>query len=238
MKAWGFVGIICAVVLHAGFILFGGLLLPEEKKNHGTLQKVELVGDPAAPDQKKKKEEPKETKTTPEKVDSQDEPPPDSEKITRSLDLSEAARAPALEMASLGDIGAALSGQGGGEFGDALAFVSGGQIGGKGKGGPLGEANDTAFSMSEIDQKPRAVFQASPTYPSEMRGRKIEGVVTVLFVVDETGKVVRQRAEKSNNEAFEKPALDAVKQWKFEPAVKGGQRVACKMRVAVRFQAN
>ena len=35
---------------------------------------------------------------------------------------------------------------------------------------------------------------------------------------------------------LEKPAVDAVKQWKFEPGVKGGERVACRMRVGIRFQ--
>ena len=54
--------------------------------------------------------------------------------------------------------------------------------------------------------------------------------------MDASGKVADPRVEKSNNAAFEKPALDAVRKWKFEPAVKGGQRVSCKMRVPIRFQ--
>jgi protein TonB len=80
------------------------------------------------------------------------------------------------------------------------------------------------------------VFQAAPVYPSAMRGKKVEGLVTVVFVVDPSGKVATPRVEKSTHPVFEKPALDAVKQWKFEPAVKGGQRVACKMRAPIRFQ--
>ncbi|MCY2926030.1 MAG: energy transducer TonB [Planctomycetota bacterium] len=238
MKAWGFIGIVFAVVLHAGFILFGGLLLPEEKTNHGTTHTVDLVGDAAAPEKQKKKEEPKETKTTTEKVENSDEPPPDADSLKASLDATDVARGPALDLVDLAAIGSALSGAGAEGFGgESVGFGMGGQVGGKGKG-VLGETKEAAFDMSDIDQKPRAVFQASPTYPAEMRGRKIEGVVSVLFVVDETGKVARQRVDKSNNEAFEKPALDAVKQWKFEPAVKGGKRVACKMRVSLRFQAN
>jgi protein TonB len=89
-----------------------------------------------------------------------------------------------------------------------------------------------------VDQKPRAIYQASPMYPSEMRGKKIEGVVTVLFVVDASGKVTNLRVEKSSAVTFEKPAMEAVRRWKFEPAIKGGQRVACKMRVPIRFQPN
>jgi protein TonB len=68
-----------------------------------------------------------------------------------------------------------------------------------------------------------------------MRGKSLEGVVTVIFVVDSSGKVAGPRVEKSSHAEFDRPALDAVKQWKFEPAVKGGQRVACKMRVPIRF---
>ena len=95
---------------------------------------------------------------------------------------------------------------------------------------------DSAFSLAEIDQKPRATFQTAPLYPAEMRGKKVEGVVAVLFVVDAAGKVVNPRVEKSTAAAFEKPALEAVRKWKFEPAIKAGQRVACKMRVPIRFQ--
>ena len=56
--------------------------------------------------------------------------------------------------------------------------------------------------------------------------------------MDASGKVANPRVEKSSHTAFNKPALEAVKQWKFEPAVKGGQRVACKMRVPIRFPSS
>ena len=117
-----------------------------------------------------------------------------------------------------------------------LSFSSGGRIGGMAKAGTLEEDLENAFNLSEIDQKPRAIMQGSPVYPATMRGKKVEGVVTVLFIVDPTGKVTNPRVEKSTHPEFERPAVDAVKQWKFEPAVKGGQRVPCKMRVPIRFQ--
>jgi protein TonB len=55
-------------------------------------------------------------------------------------------------------------------------------------------------------------------------------------VVDASGKVLDPRVTESTHADFEKPALNAIKQWKFEPAVRGGQRVACRMRVPIRFQ--
>jgi protein TonB len=57
-------------------------------------------------------------------------------------------------------------------------------------------------------------------------------------VVGTDGKVQSPKVAKSSHSAFEQPALDALKQWKFEPGVKGGQRVACKMRVTITFKQN
>ena len=131
------------------------------------------------------------------------------------------------------------AGAGGVDFGGGGASLqSGGQFGGTGRGGGKGsdEQFQGAFSMSEIDQRPRAVFQVAGSYPSEMRQRKVEGVVTILFIVDETGRVVNPRIEKSSHPEFEAPAIEALRQWKFEPAIKAGKRVSCRMRVPIRFQ--
>lgn len=227
-------GIVCAIVLHAGFILFGGLLFISHKKDYGTLQQVELLSedDVAAEKEKPKEHELEET----EEMETETEQAPDASEIIRNLELSAAVNAPELEAASLSAIEAVLSGQagGGGDFTDALSFSSGGRIGGMGKGGALDESLENAFSLAEIDQKPRAIFQAAPVYPAGKRA--LEVVVSVVFVVDQTGKVTNPRVEKSTDPAFEKPAVDAVKQWKFEPAIKAGKRVSYKMRVPIRFQ--
>ena len=224
-------GIACAIVLHVGFILFGGLLFINHKNDHGTLQQVELLSEDIAAE----KEKPRERE--PEKTEEMEtEQAPDASEIIRNLELSAAANAPELEAASLSAIEAALSGQAssGGDFAEALNFSSGGRIGGMGKAGALDDSLEKAFSLAEIDQKPRAIFQAAPVYPAGKRA--LEVVVSVVFVVDQTGKVTNPRVEKSTDPAFEKPAVDAVKQWKFEPAIKAGQRVSCKMRVPIRFQ--
>lgn len=226
-------GIICAIVLHAGFIFLGGILFFSDEEDHGRLQSVQLLSE----DDVEKEEQKREPEDI-EELETEVEQPPDAAEIIQSLETPAAQEAPALEAASLSAIEAALNGQGaaGGEFASALAFTSGGVIGGKGKAGSLDEKLEDAFSLAEIDQKPRAIFQAAPTYPNELRSKKLEGVVSILFVVDAAGKVSNPRVEKSSHVAFDKPALDAVKKWKFEPAIKGGQRVACKMRVPIRFQ--
>jgi protein TonB len=228
-KSGLFIGIVCAIGLHAGIILFGGSLFASHKKDHGTLQQVELLNSDAV-EKEKPKEQPVE-KT--EQIET--EKPPDVADIVHNVEQSAAVNAPELEAASLSAIEAALSGQagGGGDFAESLSFSSGGRIGGTGKAGAMDQELEKAFSLSEIDQKPRVAFQTAPVYPSGMR---TEGVVSVIFIVDQTGRVVNPRVDKSTHQEFEKPAVDAVKQWKFEPALKAGQRVSCKMRVPIRFQ--
>lgn len=233
-------GVFLAIVLHVAFILFGGLLFLRADEDQGSLKEVELLSAAETEEDEPPEEEPQPRAEASDELETEVEEAPDAAEILRSLELSAVAAAPALEAASLSAIEDALRGQGGGGLGlgDAMSFSSGGRIGGTGKVGGLDEQLESAFSLSEIDQKPRAVFQASPLFPSEMRGKKLEGVVTVIFVVDAAGKVAEPKVEQSTHQAFDRPALDAVRQWKFEPAVRGGQRVACKMRVPIRFPAS
>jgi protein TonB len=227
-----FSGFFCAVVFHGGILLFGGIFWLGDKPDHGTLAEVDLL---AAEAEAKPKEETKEPK---EELQPETAKAPDSAEVLHNLDTPPEPSAPALDAASLGEIENALFGHGaaGGDFAEAMSFASGGRIGGTGKPGTGEDKADNAFSLTEIDQKPRPVYQAAPMYPTGMRGKKIEGVVTIVFVVDATGRVADPRVEKSTHADFDRPALDAIRQWKFEPAVKAGQRVACRMRAPIRFQ--
>jgi protein TonB len=237
-KAWTVVGIVGALVVHAAILLFGGVLFMRGEEAHASKRDVELVAE----DVKKDKADEQEPEDRPKEEIKQDkETPPDPNQAIKSVDSAVPGDdAPALDAASLSAIEAALNGggasAGAGDFGGAASLQGGGRIGGTGKVGSAEEQVDAAFSMSEIDQRPRAVHQVAGAYPSEMRSRNVEGVVTMIFIVDETGRVANPRVEKSSHPEFEKPALDAVRQWKFEPAVKAGKRVGCRMRVSVRFQ--
>jgi len=235
LKMAGFLGVVFAVIVHGGVLLFGGILFPKATADHSSLQVVELLSDE---DIAEKAEEKIEEKV--EELEAESEEIPDAEKIIQSLEMPTPYEAPALDAASLSAIEAALNGLAGaaGDFSMGANLEGGGVIGGTGRPGSLGDQMDEAFSLAEIDQKPRPVFQGAPVFPSEMRGKKFEGVVTVIFVVDPSGKVSNPRIEKSNHAAFEKPAMDAIRKWKFEPGIKAGQRVACRSRVDIRFPAN
>lgn len=90
------------------------------------------------------------------------------------------------------------------------------------------------FSIADLEQPPRVVFQAQPTLSSALRSRT-PGEVKVIFVVDAEGVVHTPRAQASTDPMLEGPAVDAVKRWRFEPGRRGGQAVSCRMRVSISF---
>ena len=94
---------------------------------------------------------------------------------------------------------------------------------------------EMVFSMEDLDQKPVAVAQISPVHPRDLLKAKVEGQVTLLFVVDEQGRVEDPRVENSTRSEFEKPALEAVRKWKFKPGTKEGAPVKTYIRQPIRF---
>jgi protein TonB len=231
-------GVVAAIVLHAAFLLFGGLVVPSAKtpeQKEETVVEVEDVSDDKPKPEVEPEPEPEEIKAE------KDEPPPEAKEIMERLDAAVASDAtPRLEDASLSAIEAALNGAGGGDgfAGEALTFASGGRIGGTGRAGATSDPIEDAFQLTDIDQKPRAIYQGSPVYPAQMRGKKVEGVVTIRFIVDANGKVESPKVEKSSHPAFEGPAINALKKWKFEPGLKNGERVASRMKISIRFPVN
>lgn len=236
MKVRVILCIVGALLVHLAVICFGGILFLDDENSHASHQNIELLSEDV---EKEKVEE--EVKEKVEELKAESEAPPDPNQALQSVDSPVASDdAPALDAASLSAIEQVLNGTGGGgagDFGGGLSLASGGRIGGTGKASADDQEFQGAFSLSEIDQRPRAIHQVAGAFPADMRAKNIDGVVTLIFIVDETGRVINPRVEKSSHPEFDAPALEAVRQWKFEPAIKGGQRVSCRMRVPIRFQA-
>ncbi|MCC7376579.1 MAG: TonB family protein [Verrucomicrobiales bacterium] len=101
----------------------------------------------------------------------------------------------------------------------------------------MGAGLDT-FDVSELERRPEAISQVAPTYPAELRKAKIEGSVTLVFLLSEEGRVEDPRVEASSRPEFDKPAVEAVKRWRFKPGMKDGQAVRTHMRLPIRFRFN
>ena len=83
---------------------------------------------------------------------------------------------------------------------------------------------------------PVLVEKVNPTYPPEAKTEKIQGSVKVEAVIDAQGKVVEATASESPDARLSQAAVDAVKQWKFKPALKDGKAVKAKSTVTINFR--
>ena len=101
--------------------------------------------------------------------------------------------------------------------------------------GVIGETGTgPVVPVLDYDQGPRLLRQTRPDYPHDAFTKKIEGVVVVEILIDDTGRVSRMRILQSVP-PLDAAALDAVRQWIFRPAVRHGRPVATTAVAPVRF---
>ncbi len=81
---------------------------------------------------------------------------------------------------------------------------------------------------------PVIVSKVFPVYPEDARKKKIEGVVVIEIVIDEAGKITNAKVLDSPGPNFSQAALDALKQWKFQPA-RGADGKPLAVRTAISF---
>lgn len=91
------------------------------------------------------------------------------------------------------------------------------------------------FELNELDKKPFAISQSTPIYPYEMKRNGVNGSVSLVFVVDAQGNTRDIRVESSTHRQFEDPAVEAVRNWKFDPGVLDGEAVATRVRQRLDF---
>lgn len=95
------------------------------------------------------------------------------------------------------------------------------------------QADDTVYT--KVDENPVPVKTPPPRYPDSLKREGVSGVVAVVIVIDEKGNIINSSISKSSNVEFERPALEAVKNWKFKPAKKDGNPVKVRVTIPLRF---
>ncbi len=98
----------------------------------------------------------------------------------------------------------------------------------------------TVFSLSlwgaEPQDMPTVKKQVAPVYPELLKKAGIEGQVWLKATVDENGKVVSVTTEKTTNKDFDPAAIDAVKQWEFNPGMKDGKPIKVSVMIPFKFK--
>lgn len=82
---------------------------------------------------------------------------------------------------------------------------------------------------------PRKRHHVNPTYPSVAAAARVQGTVELEATIDENGNVVNLRVLRSIP-LLDGAALEAVRQWKYEPTLLNGSPVPILMSVSVKFE--
>lgn len=101
------------------------------------------------------------------------------------------------------------------------------------------EERDEVLDAKKLQQhgKPaKAIKQGPPIYPYAIYRAGLIGAVTIDLIIDQQGNVTNAFVVESNNPWFERPAVDAVLGWKFEPAQLDGRPVKMRARQLIEFR--
>lgn len=101
------------------------------------------------------------------------------------------------------------------------------------KAKPVAKAVAAARSR---EASPIASSQVMPKYPASALRAGDTGTVLVLATLDRNGVPTEVSLDdRSGNRELDRAALQAVRQWRFQPALRDGKPVATTVRVPVEF---
>ena len=127
----------------------------------------------------------------------------------------------------IGSSGGIGSGIGGGVGSGVGAGV------GPGRGGNFGGG---VYRVGGGITAPRPLYQPDPEYTEEARKAKFQGIVVLWLIVTPDGRTKDIRISRSLGMGLDQKAVEAVRQWKFDPAKKDGVPVAVQLNVEVNFR--
>ena len=96
------------------------------------------------------------------------------------------------------------------------------------------DSADQLFSIADLDQQPSVIFRQMPKMTQKLR-KRTPATVYIIFTVDTSGRVEEAKIQRSSDPSFDRPALAALKKWKFEPGKRSGKAVKFRMRVPITF---
>jgi len=134
------------------------------------------------------------------------------------------------------DMGAGIAGGvPGGVAGGSMGGVLGGVIGGAGAAPPPPpKAAVTRTRVGGAVQAAKLVNRVQPVYPPLARQTRISGTVKLHAIIGKDGSV-QQLQVVSGHPLLVQAALDAVKQWRYQPTLLNGEPVEVDTEIDVIF---
>jgi protein TonB len=138
------------------------------------------------------------------------------------------------DMGSVGMTGGVPGGVAGGSMGGVL----GGVIGGMGTAPPPPRPHQTGpLRVGGNVQAARIVNRVQPVYPPLARQTRISGTVRLHAIIGKNG-TIESLEVMSGHPLLQQAALDAVRQWRYQPTLLNGEPVDVDTTIDVIFSLN
>lgn len=85
-------------------------------------------------------------------------------------------------------------------------------------------------------QRPKPTYTPDPEYPDLAHRKGITGEDTISVVVNEQGQPDVIEIAKKAGAGMDISAVEAISQWRFKPALRNGEPVACSIPIGVGFE--
>jgi TonB family protein len=132
----------------------------------------------------------------------------------------------------------AMASQGPGS-GNGFGFGSSGGLG-SGQGAGAGPGSNGGYGGGVMNvgggvSAPEVIHSVQPQFTSEARGANLQGVVGIQLIVDSQGYPQDVRVVRRLGMGLDEEAIQAVRQYKFRPAMYQGHSVSVQMIIDVDF---
>lgn len=97
------------------------------------------------------------------------------------------------------------------------------------------QKEEAPIEVSAVDEKPKLIKEIKPVYPIIARQARVEGIVVIQTFIDEEGQVYIAKVIQSVP-LLDQAAIDAVRQWKYSPAILNGKPVKVQADITITFR--
>ena len=93
-------------------------------------------------------------------------------------------------------------------------------------------ANTVSAEDPKWDVQPSVKKSVAPANPNG-----VEGMAMAIVTISADGSVAAVAIDKSTDASLEQPVLEAIKQWRFNPAQLNGSPIECSIKVPFKFKS-